>query len=89
MERVGAGTRRRQAQADGGDRYSHRIEAHAVVILKAVDDKPDVTLEELRALLSDHGFEASISAIWRFFARRGVTWKKRLRTQANRNDRTS
>jgi transposase len=73
----------------GGDRYSHRIEAHAVVILRAVDDKPDVTLEELRALLADHGFEASISAIWRFFARRGVTWKKRLRTRANKSALTS
>ncbi len=73
----------------GGDRYSHRIEAHAVVILKAVEEKPDVTLEELRALLANHGFEASISAIWRFFARRGVTWKKRLRTPASRSAPTS
>ncbi len=73
----------------GGDRYSHRIEAHAVVILKAADDKPDITLEELRAILAGHGFEASISAIWRFFARRDITWKKRLRTRANRSAPTS
>lgn len=32
--------------------------------------------KNLRAVLADQGFDASISAIWRFFARRDVTWKK-------------
>ena len=32
----------------GGDRHSHRIEAHAELILSAVAAKSDITLSELR-----------------------------------------
>ncbi len=35
----------------GGDKTSHRIEAHAEVILEAVPVQPDITLKELRARL--------------------------------------
>ena len=64
----------------GGDRRSHRIEAHADLILAAVAAAPDVTLEELRAKLIDaHGACFGLTTIWRFFDRRGITYKKRPR----------
>ena len=61
----------------GGDKTSHRIEAHAEVILEAVPVQPDITLEELRALLAGHGVSVAVSTLWRFFDRRGITLKKR------------
>ena len=64
----------------GGDRRSHRIEAHADFILAEVAAAPDVTLEELRTKLIDtHGARFGLTTIWRFFHRRGITYKKRLR----------
>jgi transposase len=62
----------------GGDKRSKRIEAHAPVILSAVEEKPDVTLAELRDLLAQQGVAVAISTLWRFFARRKITLKKRM-----------
>ena len=64
----------------GGDRRSQRIEAHARLILDAVDAKSDITLSELRDKLKDHGATASVASLWRFFQRRKITLKKRRRT---------
>ena len=61
----------------GGDKTSHGIEAHAEVILEAVPVQPDITLEELRALLAGRGVSVAVSTLWRFFDRRGITLKKR------------
>lgn len=76
-------------KALGGDRRSGRIEAHAGLILALVEDKPDMTLEELRAALAGRGVSVGYGTLWRFFDRRGITRKKRLRTPASRTARTS
>jgi transposase len=80
--------RRRQGDAkprpQGGDRLSHRIEAQAPVILAALEAKRDITLEELRAHLAEHGLSVAASTIWRFFKRRGITLKKRRGTRPSR-----
>jgi len=60
----------------GGDKRSGRIEAYASVILAAVEERPDITLAELRELLAGHGVGVAISTLWRFFARRKITLKK-------------
>ena len=73
----------------GGDKRSARIEACAPVILGAVEDKPDITLAELRELLARDGVAAAISTLWRFFARRKITLKKSLRMRRSRTVRTS
>ena len=63
--------------AQGGDRKSHRIEAHADFILAEIAAAPDVTLEELRVKLIDaHDARFGLTTIWRFFDRRGITYKK-------------
>ena len=76
-------------QRQGGDRRSARIEAHADLILDAWEETPDITLIELQALLADHGTEVAVGTLWRFFARRGITRKKRPRTQPSRTGPTS
>ncbi len=80
--------RRRQGHArprpQGGDKSSHRIEAQAAVILEAVAHKPDITLKELRALLTGRGVSVAVSTLWRFFDRHGITLKKRPGTPRSR-----
>lgn len=61
----------------GGDRRSARIEAHAIVILGALERKSDITLADLRAELAERGIAVSVAGLWRFFNRRRITLKKR------------
>jgi transposase len=68
----------------GGDKRSARIEAWAPVILGAVEARPDITLSELRALLSEHDVAVAVSTLWRFFSRRKITLKKSLRMRRSR-----
>ena len=72
----------------GGDQRSQRIEAQADFIMAAVAEKSDLTLEELRERLAGEGVRVAISTLWRFFARRGYTWKKRQLTRASRSVQT-
>jgi transposase len=82
---MGDSTPKRQ----GGDRRSARIEAHAALILAIVDETSDVTLAELQAKLGAHGIGVGIGTLWRFFDRRRITLKKRLRTRPSRPGPTS
>jgi transposase len=73
----------------GGDRRSRRIEAHATIILALVDERSDITLAEIKEQLADQGVHAGIGTLWRFFDRKGITWKKRLLTQRSKAVPTS
>ena len=65
------------ARPTGGDHKSGAIEAHKDWLLAQVAAEPDATLEEIGARLRDtHGLKKSVSCLWRFFARHGVTFKK-------------
>ena len=64
-------------RAQGGDRRSQRIEARVETVLALVEETPDMTLAEIVAHLeSEHGVRVSQSTVWRFFHRRGITFKK-------------
>ncbi len=61
----------------GGDRRSQRIEARAAAVLALIEETPDMTPAEIAAHLEDaHGLRVSQSTVWRFFHRRGITFKK-------------
>ena len=75
--------------AQGGDRRSGRIEAHAALILALLDETPDTSLEELRAALGERGVSAGYGTLWRFFDRRRITRKKRPPMPPNRIARMS
>ena len=71
-----SGTKR--AKRQGGDRRSHRIEAHREFILSAVDAKPDLTLEEIAKMLEgERAASFAPSSIWRFLDRHAITFKKK------------
>ena len=76
-------------KALGGDRRSGRIEAHAPLILGLVERSSDITLMEIQAELAKVGERVAVSTLWRFFARRGLTWKKSRRMPPSRRGPTS
>jgi transposase len=57
--------------------------------LAAVRRQPDITLEELRALLAGRGVSVAVSTLWRFFDRREITLKKRPGMPRSRSVPTS
>ena len=73
----------------GGDRRSGRIEAHAAQILALVARMPDLTLAELRAVLSESGVAVGMASLWRLLDRHRITRKKRPRTPPSRTAPTS
>lgn len=77
------------AKPMGGDQRSHALEARGSVIMDLIRAQPDLTLNEICAELAGKGIKASRSALWRFFERRGVSYKKKRRTPASRNAQTS
>lgn len=72
----------------GGDRTSHRIEAHADLILASYATQPEIFLGELRDRLAERGVSTSTSGLSRFFQRHRITRKKGMSTRLNRSGRT-
>ena len=65
----------------GGDRRSGRIEAHHDYLMGLIRRTPDITMLEIQErLIRNCGERFSVSVLWRFFDRHGVTFKKRART---------
>jgi transposase len=85
--------RRRQGHCapkpQGGDTRSRRVEAHGERIIALYEARRDITLDELRRELAGAGLNVAISTLHRFFARHGITRKKRPGTQASRTARMS
>ena len=54
-----------------------KLDAHAAWLLDVVEEEPDITLSEIQArLLGERDMTASIGAIWGFFDRRNISFKK-------------
>jgi transposase len=53
-------------------------------LLARIAEKPDLTLRAVMAELAERGTPASYGAVWRFFAREGVTFKKKPTRQRAR-----
>ena len=64
-------------RALGGDRRSGRIEAHSDVILGVLVETPDITIEELRHLLTRRGLDFGYGTVQRFLVRHKMTRKKK------------
>ncbi len=77
------------AKPQGGDTRSRRIEAHRDTVLALYGARRDITLNELRRDLAQAGVPVAISTLHRFFARHGITRKKRPATQRSRIAPTS
>lgn len=60
----------------GGDRRSHAIEAFRERLFALIKETPDMTLEEVRTALAEDGIAVGYGAVWRFFKRHGISFKK-------------
>ena len=72
-----------------GGRRPHRLAGRRDWLLARIAEKPDLTLRAVMAELAAEGVKVSYGAVWAFFAREGITFKKRAYTPANRTAPTS
>ena len=77
------------ARPRGGDRHSGRIEAHGDFIKGLIAEEGDLTLAEIQARLIERGVPVGIGTVHRFFARHGITRKKRLAMPSSKTAPTS
>jgi transposase len=52
------------------------LEKHAEFLLALIAERPDMTLDEIVAAMRKRRIAGSRSAVWRFFARRDISFKK-------------
>ena len=52
------------------------LEAHADVLLALIAEQPDLTLDEIVAAMRKRRIAGSRSAVWRFFRRHNISFKK-------------
>ena len=64
------------AKPSGGS--TSPLEQHAEFLLGLIADQPDLTLDEIIAAMRKRRIAGSRSAVWRFFARRNISFKKTL-----------
>lgn len=65
------------------------LDPHEVYLLALIEVEADITLDEMRTRLrAERGIAAARVTIWRFFDRRGITFKKRPAMRRSRTART-
>lgn len=52
------------------------LDACAAELLGLLADRPDLTIEEIRAELRARGIQTGRGSVWRFFVRHGISFKK-------------
>src|ERR1700694_2336224 len=62
------------ARPSGGS--TSPVEKHADFLLALIAEQPDLTLDEIVAAVRRRRIAGSRSAVWRFFARRNISFKK-------------
>ena len=62
------------AKPSGGS--SSPLEEQAEFLLAQIAEQPDMTLDEVVAAMRKRRIASSRSAVWRFFARRNISFKK-------------
>ena len=53
------------------------LEEHAEFLLALIDGQPDLTLDEVVCAMRKHKIPGSRTAVWRFFQRHKITFKKK------------
>ena len=62
------------AKPSGGS--TSPLEDHAEFLLALIAEQPDMTLDEIVAAMDKRGIAGSRSAVWRFFERHSISFKK-------------
>ncbi len=53
------------------------LEKHAGLLLALIEDQPDLTLDEVISVMRKRRIRGSRTAVWRFFERHRITFKKK------------
>src|SRR5262249_55545604 len=53
------------------------LEAHAPWLLTVIEKQPDLTLDEVVCAMHKHGIAGSRTAVWEFFKRHKISFKKK------------
>jgi len=78
-----------EAGRQGKPRRS-KLDPHEAFILELVAERKDIALHEIaEALAAERGVTTCPASVWYFFSRHGLTFKKRPRTPASSDARTS
>ena len=64
------------------------LEQHAEFLLALIEDEPDLTLDEVLSAMRKHKVPGSRTAVWRFFQRHKITFKKSACARRSKNART-
>ena len=64
------------AKPSGGS--TSPLEQHGEFLLGLIADEPDLTLDEIVAAMGKRRIAGSRSAVWRFFDRRNISFKKNI-----------
>jgi transposase len=64
------------------------LEKHADWLLALIAKQPDLTLDEMFAAMRRRRIAGSRTALWRFFARHEITFKKKACARRSKNERT-
>lgn len=66
-----------------------KLDAHEAFLLALTEEKDDITLAEMQERLrAERSVSVGLGTLWRFFARRAVTWKKSQHTRPSSLART-
>lgn len=61
-----------------------KLDAYEAHILAMVEEDRDIALHEIAERMgAEHGIGTAPSTVWHFFAKRGITYKKRQRMRAS------
>ena len=77
------GTGSTAAKSSGGS--TSPLERHAEWLLELVAEQPDLTLDEVAAAMHKRRIAGSRTAVWRFFARHKITFKKKTMRATERD----
>ena len=78
--RTGETRAQRQGRPPGS-----KLDEHEAFLFALIDEKDDITLAEMQERLrTERSVSVGLGTLWRFFARRAVTWKKSRRMRPNR-----
>ena len=69
-------SRDRLLQRQAARRQHLTIGSHADFLLAVVEEQPDLTLDEVICAMRRHKIPGSRTAVWRFFQRHKITFKK-------------
>ena len=78
-DQVDAALKRNGKHCGQAERGQHLAAgAHADVLLALIAEQPDLTLDEIVAAMRKRRIAGSRSAVWRFFERHNISFKKTI-----------